>query len=890
MLPKQLGHYRLGDKLGEGGMGVVYKATDNHLDRAVALKVLPPGRMADRERTQRFIQEAKAASALNHPNIITIHDINSDEGIDYIVMEFVDGETLERLIPRQGMRLPDLLRIATQIADGLMAAHGAGITHRDLKPSNIMVSRTGQVKILDFGLAKLTGRKDFPCDEPPREDRTRTERPETLDGVILGTVCYMSPEQAEGRSVDSRSDIFSFGAVLYEMTSGQRAFQGETNPSTLGAVIHKEPTPLADLTPSIPADLDKLIQRCLRKDRERRLQHVADVRVTLLDLKEDSDSGRLTAPVVRAPRSRNWFFAAASAALALCLGAMGMYFWAGRTLGKVASPEPVLTQITRDSGITRQPAISPDGKLLAYTSNRGDGGNFDIWVQQLAGGHPIRLTRHAAADTGPQFSPDGTYLYFLSARPEGTVWVVPALGGDERALTADRGAIGPVSPDGRWMIRALDSYVGAPTEIRLLSIADGSSRQLKLPRLRFVPFTWTEDGSKVIAWGGDFNSLDSEWQLYAIPIAGGEPVQIAGGHQRGVIVPRSTAMVGNRLLLATAGAIEEFHLAGHAKMEGPLSRKLFFPGANLEIAAAGNAVVAAHIVETEDIWSLPMDGNRGKVTGPPVRLTNDEAADWGPSLSNDGTKLIYTSNRLGNRDVWLRDMITGRETQLTATAESERRAKVSPDGRRVVFEVEGTPRSLFVRELVGAKTKPVCTDCSMPGWTPDSARVVFWDGRPIRFHTFDVAAEQRKQLLAHPTEPVQNARMSPDGNWVSFHIPTKAETETWIAPVKAWVAGPQSAWVLIHRGTKHQHAFWSPDGNLLYLMDRSNSSIHAVLLDPATKRPRSEIFPVFTPPPGLRLSHVNVSGMSIVRDRMVLSMVESKSNLWKIETPASGSR
>ena len=253
-------HYRVEDKIGEGGMGVVYKARDTHLDRFVAIKVLPPDRVADPERRRRFVQEAKAASALRHPNIVTIHDIAEGGGVTFMVMEYVPGKPLSRLIPRKGLRMSEALKYAIQIADALAAAHAAGIIHRDLKPANVMADDNGTIKVLDFGLAKL-------IEEPeskPTDASTGTVEPETEKGTIVGTVSYMSPEQAEGGRVDVRSDIFSFGSVLYEMLTGRRAFEGVSRQSTLSEILTREPPPLRSLAQRTPPELERIVHRCLR--------------------------------------------------------------------------------------------------------------------------------------------------------------------------------------------------------------------------------------------------------------------------------------------------------------------------------------------------------------------------------------------------------------------------------------------------------------------------------------------------------------------------------------------------------------------------------------------------------------------------------------------------
>src|SRR5579859_1704639 len=284
MLGQTISHYSILEKLGAGGMGVVYKARDLRLDRFVAIKVLPSEHIADPERKRRFVFEARAASALNHPNIITVHDVASEDGMDYIVMEFVVGKSLDQRIGRKGLKLSEVLKYGSQIADALSAAHAAGIVHRDLKPGNIMVTESGLVKVLDFGLAKVAA-------SGPMAATLTTKQ--TEEGAIVGTIAYMSPEQAEGKPVDVRSDIFSFGSVLYEMITGRQAFRGESKLSTLSAIIAKDPVLPSSIVPETPMELDKLILRCLRKDPDRRLQHMGDIKIALTELKEESESGRL---------------------------------------------------------------------------------------------------------------------------------------------------------------------------------------------------------------------------------------------------------------------------------------------------------------------------------------------------------------------------------------------------------------------------------------------------------------------------------------------------------------------------------------------------------------------------------------------------------------------
>ena len=320
MIGRTISHYEVIEKLGEGGMGVVYKARDSHLKRFVALKVLPPEKVADPERKHRFVQEARSASALNHPNIVTVYDIDQSDGIDFIAMEYVEGKTLDELIGRKGLKLSEALKYAVQIADALAKAHAAGIVHRDLKPGNVMVTAEGRVKVLDFGLAKLTE-----AAPESQDSTTQLEHPATESGMIVGTVAYMSPEQAEGKKVDARSDIFSFGSLLYEMLTGRRPFRRDSPALTLAAILHLEPPPLPS---GIPSELERIIARCLRKDPARRFQTMADLKVTLEELKEDSDSGKLAGvPAPARPRNHRFLRPTLAAAAVLVLAAGSVFLW-----------------------------------------------------------------------------------------------------------------------------------------------------------------------------------------------------------------------------------------------------------------------------------------------------------------------------------------------------------------------------------------------------------------------------------------------------------------------------------------------------------------------------------------------------------------------------------
>ncbi len=471
MLGRIISHFEVSEQIGEGGMGVVYRGRDVILDRQVALKFMPADKLADANRRRRFIQEARAASALNHPNIVTIYEIVTLEDSEVICMELVRGKTLSQLISH-GLRQSEVLRYAIQMADALSKAHSAGIIHRDLKPGNIMVTDAGVVKLLDFGLAKLR--------EPDLSDATVTQTlgtsnsPLTEEGIVIGTTAYMSPEQAEGRAIDARSDIFSFGCVLYEMLAKRRAFERPSRTSTLAAILTEQPQRLSELHPEIPREFEKLVMRCLRKDAERRPQHMVDVKLALEELKEDSESaqGRATAST-RSPRRLLWIAAAA--------GMLAIVVVAWVFLSRSASEKRPAVRIfpfTTFAGVEQNPAISRDGRQVAFSWNGEKEDNFDIYVKLVDAGTPLRLTSNPAADSAPAWSPDGRFIAFVRDGSEAGYYIVPALGGSERKILGI-----PIIPsetpdltvqwstDGKSLI--VPDTSATPPRLVLISVEDG---------------------------------------------------------------------------------------------------------------------------------------------------------------------------------------------------------------------------------------------------------------------------------------------------------------------------------------------------------------------------------------------------------------------------------
>lgn len=910
MIGQTISRYRILEKIGEGGMGVVYKAEDTRLERIVALKFLSPRHLPDEETRKRFIREAKAAAALSHHNICTVYEIDEVDGHTFIAMAYIEGQSLDQRIEEGTLDLKLALDIARQAADGLHEAHGLQIVHRDIKPGNLMLTPKGEgrlrVTIMDFGLAQLA-------------HHSKITRKET----IVGTVAYMSPEQTYSAEIDHRSDIWSLGVVLYEMVTGMTPFRGQYDKAVMYAITEEEPEPITALRAGVPLELDWIVSKALAKMPSDRYQSAGEFGIDLatlrkrLDLSKQGSGQRRTrsedllpplgsAPIGRktaslAPGSAllKWALPAALLALATVVGLAAWWFASGAP--EPPSPYFRVTQVTYDSGLTFQPAISPDGALIAFASDRSGEGNLDIWVKHMGGGEPIRLTNDAADDSQPSFSPDGSRIAFRSERDGAGIYLIPVLGGEPR-LVVQKGRNPHISPDGQWIAywvgQTSSSFTGS---IFIVETRGGAPRPLRAEFAIARNPIWLPDSQHLLFVGVDDQARDGWW---ITPLQGGPavPAPIGDGRFPKAFpdVPYPAATAGNAVLFSTEWGTS-FNIWRAPLLPNPWrtasSAERVTAGAGREefpSAAGSGRLVFSNLDQNVDVWALPFDPNGATVKGPLTRLTGKASQDFSPTLTPDGRILVYDSNRTGNRDIWMRDQRIGLETALTAAAWSEGLPQITRDGAKVAYRVtQDSRQSVSVLNLADGTARTLCEECSGPyGWSPDGNSLL---ARPMadthNISLYDLAGGSPQTLLKHPEFVLYEARFSPDGRWIAFHSLNSPTTrQMFVAPFRGRQEVPVEEWIAISDGAEmDRNITWSPDGATLYfLSDRDGfRCIWAQRLDRNTKRPAGASFNVVHFHQASRSMVDAGFNMSVTADSLVFALTDLTGNVWLVEPEAT---
>jgi Tol biopolymer transport system component len=781
----RLGTYQIQTWLGAGGMGEVYRARDTKLGRDVAIKVLPAAFSADPDRLRRFEQEARAAAALNHPNIVTIHSVEEANGIRFLTMELVEGRPLSELIPRDGMPLDRLLNIAIPLASALSVAHSKGITHRDLKPANIMVGAEGVVKILDFGLAKL---RDMP---PAGLETGLPTEPATAEGRIVGTVAYMSPQQAEGKAIDARSDLFSLGVILYELATGQRPFRGDTNLSVLSSIVKDTPTSVTDLRPRLPLELGRIINHCLVKDPEHRYQTAKDLRNELEELKQAIEPGTLrsVAGVLKTMRTgrRGWRVLGAVAIVVAAALTAGVYLLVRtrREVQPVVRPVAFdVSQLTSQPGMEQSPSLSPDGKWFVYNSTAA--GKPDIYLQAVGGQLAINLTRDSpAADTEPAFSPDGESIAFRSERDGGGIFVMGRTGESTRRLTTT--GFNPAwSPDGKELVYATGNTTfnfylqPSVSQLWTLNLATGAPHRIGARDAMAQP-AWSPHGSRIAYWGWN---VTGQTDIWTIPAAGGPPVRVT--NDPAVDWNPVWSPDGGYLYFTSdrSGSMNLWRVRIDERSGTPLgspepmtTSAPYVP--QLSVSADGQRIAYtafAAATGSSDIEKIGFDLKTMRVTSNPVSVTTGTLLSFTPDLSSDGQWVAFLIAQVAplHQHIFIaRPDGTGLR-QLTRDAANHVFPRWSPDGKRLAFS--SNPRgnySMWTINPDGSDLRQVSEyGGAAPVWSPDGTRMAIRGSRARTF-IFDPArlwTAQTPQVLplfeqAGSTFLVWD--WSPDGQWLA---------------------------------------------------------------------------------------------------------------------------
>jgi Tol biopolymer transport system component/serine/threonine protein kinase len=876
-------------------MGVVYKAQDTRLGRHVALKFLPDRFSRDRQALERFRREARTASALNHPHICTIHDIDEHQGQPFTVMELLEGRTLKHRLTGKPVTVEELLDLGMQIAEGLDAAHAQGIVHRDIKPSNIFITKRGQVKILDFGLAKLTA--------GPMEHRVRRSSAEANEnlsspGVVLGTAAYMSPEQVRDQELDGRTDLFSFGAVLYEMATSRLAFPGFTSMDYTEGILNKIPVAPRRLNPALPVELEHVIQKALEKDRDVRYQTASDLRADLKRLKRDTESGRTRAATSTVPattlrrRPLGWVVGLIGG-LALAIVLLVLF------LGRQSSPdvpekarlEPRITPFLAGGAIRKHPAWSPAGNLIAYVSD--EAGNDDIWICDPSGANPLNLTADCKGVDGfPTWSADGQRLAFYSEREGGGIFTMTALGGDVRKLVSVKpGVLYTFSLSWAKNGQLLYTNFDASGKKQIYSVSEANP----------VPQCLT---AKVGAAAGHFGELSPSGDLMAFLspgiyltaelLVGDLRAGASTSLEKSVGVPHWGPQ-GDRVYFLSErdGRIDLWTLEVDVKTGARAGKARRLTQAldlgEYSFSPDGRKLVVVRAKSQCRLWSFPTRPERltDLTLGRP--LTSRGFSDMRPRWAPDGKTVFFSSDRRGSIDVWKMPPGASSPTRLTTGPGKKLHVSLSPDESWIaVTVVNEKGEYLYVMRpngsdlhLLDPKLPEKFTAAYAPDWSPDGTRLAVAlgthdKGEKIGIVTMDLKTGTARdiKLLDLPGGMTESPRWSPDGRHFAYESVSDGNWDIWVASADG--SNPRR---LTSDPGNERGAAWSPDGKFLYYI-KDDRAVWRIPLD-SSARPvgPAQLWAEF---PKARIDY---GGIDFTKDQALIAVVEEASDLWLVEFP-----
>jgi len=803
---QRIGRHEIRGKLGEGGMGVVYRAFDSTLHREVALKVLPSEFASDAGRRDRLLREARAASALTVPNIVTIYDVGSDHDVDFIAMELVQGRPLNEVFPSKGLPLRKALDYAIQIARGMAKAHAAGVIHRDLKPRNIMVTRDDTVKLLDFGLARNVN------PEQPHNSLT-------AEGDLLGTPAYMSPEQAEGKPVDARSDIFSFGAILYEMLSGRPAFVGDSRAAVLASVLEKEPPPLSD---KIPEALRTIVTRCLRKDPTRRFQHMDDLLVLLAEVSPDQEAAVSEG---RGERRRRW--TAAGAAVLLVSTVALAAWWLQRATPSVNLLAKPLISSPFPEGAA---SFSPDGRKVAFTWSGEKGDNPGIYVKQIgAATPPVQITKRG---NSPSWSPDDRWIAFIRYQEGAAALIlVSPLGGPERKLVQvrDTGAGGiSWSPDGKWLAFSGRDSGDEPLSIWGVAVDTGERRRITTVQEEYMTTIDTVgDSSPAVSPDGSslaYAHRTTQYsRVYVLKIthdlrAVGQPRAIAD-QKYNSIQGIAWTVNGSELVWGSGSRGSEYLWRASVARGADPVKLPFQPAAlNPAIAHSSARLLYTWITRNSNLWRLDTR------TGERKMLIGSSRFEHGwPEYSPDGRRIAFGSNRTGNWEVYTCDADGSNCVQLTFfDGPLCGTPRWSPDGRWLALDsfVKGWG-GIYVMPSDGGTPRMIAEDGVTPVWSPDGQWIYFNSNRNEERDVWRISPSGGKAVMV--AREGAGVRVSPDGKYLYYkrahsrrllRAPMQGGEETEVLPA-----------VLQYYAVTAKGIYFTPDGQKIQLLDTATGEI-----------------------------------------------------------------